>query len=75
MEKNGGITKGKGKKKYFLLFDCIDEKNGCRGCPEREHCDGCGIKVCIYLAKYIDGELLCPECWESGGCLKDERTK
>lgn len=75
MEKNKGIIKGKGKRKRFLIYNCIDEKGGCSGCPESETCDICGLKVCIYLVKYIDNDLLCPECWESGGCLQDDRMK
>lgn len=78
MEKNGGITKGKGKRKRFLLFNCndaLDEKNSCRGCVDNETCDICGMKVCTYLKKIVDNYLLCPECWEHGGCLQDDRMK
>ena len=75
MEKNGGITKGKGKRKRFLLFNCLHEKSGCRGCIDSETCDSCDRKVCIYLSKIVDDYLLCPECWESGGCAQDDRMK
>lgn len=75
MEKLAGVTKGKGKRKRFLLFNCIDEKGGCRGCIDSDTCDSCGVGVCNYLAKIVDDYLLCPECWESGGCMQDDRMK
>jgi len=86
MEKNQGILINDRKnydpdlKKYykaerFVLFDCDGHKKGCRGCSELDSCDSCKISLCYYLAKCIDGEVLCPACWELLGCREDDRIK
>lgn len=71
MESNGGIK----LKHRFVLYDCNEEYGNCRGCKEYDTCDSCGIGVCLYLARYVDDEFLCPECWESIGCPQDDRDK
>lgn len=71
MELNKGVKKGK----RFVLFDCEGYNKGCSGCKELDKCDFCNSYLCYYLAKCIDGNLLCPECWESYGCEEDDRLK
>lgn len=78
MEQNRGYLKTtkKGKPRHFLISDCLDNKNGCRGCGEDITCDYCGIRLCLYLAKEVDDELFCPACWVVvTECAKDDRSK
>lgn len=56
MEQNKGIVAGKGKQRHYKLFDCIDIY--CKGCSEDGVCDLCGVRLCHYLAKYVDDEHL-----------------
>ena len=77
MELNRGELKTTkhGKLIRFTLYDCEGFESGCYGCPEYDNCDVCNVKLCYYLAKCIDDEVLCPLCWVAGGCETDDRLK
>lgn len=73
MEQLGGVVVGKGKQRHYKLINCLDTY--CKGCTEDDSCDICGARLCYYLAKCIDDEVLCPDCWVSVGCPVDDRLK
>lgn len=77
MEKLGGHEKTTktGKVYHYMLWDCMENKNGCADCQEDDQCMGCGIRLCVYLAKEADGEFICPSCWVSIGCPRDDRLE
>lgn len=77
IEQNRGIFIEKRKKKKWMIYSCYENKGKCteEACPDCSPCDGCGALLCVYLAKYVDDERICPQCWMSLGCPIDDRIR